>query len=160
MFAIRLVTLVSGAQFLVRGASKLAVSVRSAWGGQVDIALGNVVGSNTFNILGVLGVLGVSSLVAPAELQVAHTMLSFDRLVMVAVALACLPIFFTGHKISRWEGALFLCYFVVYTAVLLLAAQQHDALETYGTVMLTVVLPLTALTLAVIAARYWRARQR
>ena len=79
---------------------------------------------------------------------------------MLAVALACLPIFFTGHVIARWEGALFLAYYAAYMAYLLLAAQRHDLLDTYATAMLTVVLPLTAVTLAVFAARHWRARRR
>ena len=87
-------------------------------------------------------------------------MLSFDLLVMIAVAFACLPIFFSGHSIERWERWLFLFYYAAYTTFLLLAAQQHDALATYGTVMATVVLPLTAITLAVITMRHWRSRQR
>ena len=51
---------------------------------------------------------------------------------------------------------MFLGYYVAYTAWLLLASQQHDALGTYSLVMRTVVLPLTALTLLVAAARAWR----
>ena len=85
-------------------------------------------------------------------------MLSFDLPVMIAVAVACLPIFFTGNLIARWEGALFLGYYVAYTAYLVLAAQRHDALARYGLVMTTVVLPLTVVTLLVVAWREWRAR--
>ena len=85
-------------------------------------------------------------------------MLSFDMLVMIAVAGACLPIFFSGHEISRWEGGVFLFYYAAYTAYLLLAAQQHDVLDTYNTAMMTVLLPLTAITLAVIGIRHWRVR--
>ncbi|GAA4018658.1 calcium/sodium antiporter [Actimicrobium antarcticum] len=157
--ALGLSEMVIGLTIVAFGTSlpEVATSLVAALRGDRDIAVGNVIGSNTFNILGVLG---VSSLVAPAELPVAQAMLSFDMLVMIAVALACLPIFFTGHEISRWEGALFLGYYVVYMSFLLLAAQQHDAVATYGPVMLTVVLPLTALTLAVLAARHWRGRHR
>jgi cation:H+ antiporter len=136
---------------------EVATSVVAAVRGERDIAVGNVVGSNAFNILSVLG---LSGLVAPQALAVAPALLSFDLPVMIAVAFACLPIFFTGHAIARWEGALFLFYYAAYTAYLLLAAQRHDALATYGTVMTTVVLPLTAVTLAVIAAREWRAHRR
>ena len=50
------------------------------------------------------------------------------RPVMLAVAGACLPIFFTGHLIARWEGWLFFGYYVAYTQFLVLASQQHDAL--------------------------------
>ena len=79
---------------------------------------------------------------------------------MIGVAVACLPIFFTGHVIARWEGALFLAYFFAYTAYLLLAAQQHDLLDTYTAAMTTVVLPLIAVTLAVFVVRHWRERRQ
>lgn len=150
--------LVIGLTVVAAGTSmpEVATSIIAAIRGERDIAVGNVVGSNTFNILGVLG---VSSLVAPASLTVPQAMLSFDLLVMIAVALACLPIFFTGNLIARWEGALFLAYYVAYTVYLILAAQRHDALATYGFVMTTVVLPLTAVTLAVVAWREWRAQR-
>jgi cation:H+ antiporter len=155
--ALGLSEMVIGLTIVAAGTSlpEVATSVVATLRGERDIAVGNVIGSNTFNVLGVLG---VSSLVAPAALPVGQAMLSFDMLVMIAVAVACLPIFFSGHVIARWEGVLFLFYYAAYTAFLLLAAQQHDALATYGTVMATVVLPLTAVTLAVIAGRQWRAR--
>ncbi len=136
---------------------EVATSVVATLRGERDIAVGNVIGSNTFNLLGVLG---VSSLVAPLALPVAPAMISFDLPVMIAVAFACLPIFFSGQAIARWEGLLFLAYYVAYTAFLLLAAQQHDALSTYGTVLLAFALPLTTVTLAIIAWREWRGRRR
>jgi cation:H+ antiporter len=80
--------------------------------------------------------------------------------VMTAVAVACLPIFFTGHCIQRWEGAVFLGYYVAYTAYLLLDAAGHDALPAYSGVMAYFVLPLTVLTLAVVLARALRERRR
>jgi cation:H+ antiporter len=155
--ALGLSEMVIGLTIVAAGTSlpEVATSVVATLRGERDIAVGNVIGSNTFNILGVLGLSGV---LAPQALAVAPAMLSFDMLVMIAVAAACLPIFFTGHVIARWEGVLFLFYYIAYTAYLLLAAQQHDALATYGTVMLTAVLPLTAITLAVIAWREWQRR--
>jgi cation:H+ antiporter len=78
---------------------------------------------------------------------------------MTAVAVACLPIFFTGATIARWEGAVFLGYYVAYVAYLVLNAQQHDALTEYALAMRWVVLPLTVLTLLVIATREWRRRR-
>ena len=151
--------LVIGLTIVAAGTSlpEVATSLVATLRGERDIAVGNVIGSNTFNLLGVLG---LSSLVAPQALTVAPAMLSFDLPVMIGVALACLPIFFTGHLIARWEGALFLAYYAAYMAYLLLAAQRHDLLDTYAMAMATVVLPLTAVTLAVFAARHWRARRR
>jgi cation:H+ antiporter len=149
--------MVIGLTIVAAGTSlpEVATSIVATLRGERDMAVGNVVGSNTFNILAVLG---LSSLVAPQALPVAPAMLSFDLPVMIAVAFACLPIFFSGHVIARWEGALFLFYYIAYTAWLLLAAQHHDALAAYGAVMLTAVLPLTAITLLVIGFREWRAR--
>jgi cation:H+ antiporter len=157
--ALGLSEMVIGLTIVAAGTSlpEVATSLVATLRGERDIAVGNVIGSNTFNLLGVLG---LSSLAAPHALPVPPAMLNFDLLVMIGVALACLPIFFTGHVIARWEGALFLAYYTAYMAYLLLAAQQHDLLDTYGTAMITVVLPLTAITLAVFAARHWRAQGR
>jgi cation:H+ antiporter len=123
--------------------------------GERDIAVGNVVGSNIFNILAVLG---VSASVAPAELAVAPSMLAFDIPVMVAVAVACLPVFFTGNRIARWEGALFLGLYAAYTLYLILYASGHDALRGYSAVMGSFVLPLIAVTLIILAIRHWHHR--
>jgi cation:H+ antiporter len=149
--------LVIGLTIVAAGTSmpEVATSVVAALRGERDIAVGNVVGSNIFNILCVLG---LSALVAPASLTVPESMLSFDLPVMIAVAAACLPIFFTGNLIARWEGALFLGYYAAYTVYLVLAAQRHDALAAYGFVMAAVVLPLTLVTLLLVAWREWRAR--
>jgi cation:H+ antiporter len=129
---------------------EVATSVAAALKGERDIAVGNVVGSNTFNILGCLG---LSSLVAGNGLPVAPSILNFDLWVMLAVALACLPIFLTGHEIARWEGAVFLGYYAAYTGYLILAAQQHDALPQYSQMMLTFVIPITIVTLIVVMLR-------
>lgn len=147
--------LVIGLTIVAAGTSmpEVATSIIAALRGQRDIAVGNVVGSNTFNVLGVLG---LSGLVAPTSLVVPPSLLSFDLLVMIAVAVACLPVFFTGNLIARWEGVVFLGYYAAYTAYLLLAAQQHDALSTFSIAMSTVVLPLTVLTLIVVSWRTGR----
>ncbi len=149
--------LVIGLTIVAAGTSlpEVAASVTAAIRGQRDIAVGNVIGSNTFNVLGVLG---LSAAISAQPLPVAASMLSFDLPVMLAVAIACLPVFFTGRTIARWEGGVFLGYYVAYTAWLLLASQQHDALVGYGLVMRTVVIPLTALTLLIVTARAWKAR--
>ena len=62
--------------------------------------------------------LGLSALASPDAIQVARNALQFDLPVMIAVAIACLPIFFTGYSIDRWEGGLFLSYYAIYTAYL------------------------------------------
>jgi cation:H+ antiporter len=76
--------------------------------------------------------------------------------VMIAVAFACLPIFFTGGRINRWEGALFLFYFIAYTAWLVMNSAGSPSLTLLNSAMLSFVLPLTAITLALIVARTLR----
>lgn len=142
-------TLVAAGTSLPEVATSLVAAVRR----ERDIAVGNVVGSNLFNILGVLG---FSAAFAPRPLEVAAPVVAFDLPVMVAVSIACLPIFYTGRCIARWEGGLFFAYYLAYTLYLVLLSSRHDALETYEDVMGAFVLPLTAVTLAVLAARTWR----
>jgi cation:H+ antiporter len=180
LFVVGLLFLIVGAEALVRGASRLAamlgispliigltvvafgtsspelaVSVGAALSGQADIALGNVVGSNIFNILGVLG---IASVVAPGGIEVSSAVIGFDTPVMIAVALACLPIFFTGGTIMRWEGALLLAYYLAYTLYLILAASHHDALPRFSAVMMEFVIPITVVTMIVLALREVRNR--
>jgi cation:H+ antiporter len=140
--------LVIGLTIVAAGTSmpEVATSITAALKGERDIAVGNVVGSNTFNILGCLG---LSGLVAPEGLAVAPSIVSFDIWVMLAVAVACLPIFLTGREIARWEGAVFLFYYAAYTIYLILRSQEHDSLPAYSTAMLWFVVPMTVLALAV-----------
>jgi cation:H+ antiporter len=147
--------LVIGLTVVAGGTSlpELATSVLAGLRGERDIAVGNVVGSNLFNLLAVLG---LSALVAPQGVPVSSAILWFDLPVMIAVAGACLPMFFTGYAISRWEGSVFLGFYGAYTAYLILAATQHDALSTFSVAMGAFVLPLTALTLLVLGLRAFR----
>lgn len=149
--------LVIGLTIVAAGTSmpELATSVIASLRGERDIAVGNVVGSNIFNLLAVLG---LSSIVAPDGVQVADAALAFDIPVMVGVALICLPIFFTGFLISRLNGALFLFYYVAYTAYLLMAAQQHESLQTFSAAMVWFVMPATVIMLVTLAWRYQRSR--
>ncbi len=149
--------LVIGLTVVAAGTSmpEVATSITAAIKGERDIAVGNVVGSNTFNILGCLGVSGLvsGSLPGGAGLLMAPALLSFDIWVMLAVALACLPVFMSGREIARWEGGVFLLYYVAYVAYVILAAQQHDALQPFSVAMMSFVLPLTLITLVVVLLR-------
>jgi cation:H+ antiporter len=127
---------------------EVATSIMAAIKGERDIAVGNVVGSNIFNALGCMGVASLVS--GHAGLVVPPAAINFDLWVMVAVALACVPIFITGQVIARWEGAVFLGYYVAYVTYLVLAVQQHDTLGVFSTAMLSFVLPLTVITLVIL----------
>jgi cation:H+ antiporter len=145
--------LIIGLTIVAAGTSmpEVATSITAAIKGERDIAVGNVVGSNTFNILGCLGLSGLVS--GNLGLTMAPSLLAFDIWVMLAVALACLPVFMTGREIARWEGGVFFGYYIAYVAYLILAAQQHEALPVFSSVMMGFVVPLTVVTLVVVVIR-------
>lgn len=132
---------------------ELATSMVASWRRESDIAAGNVVGSNIFNIGCVLG---LTALISP--IPVAPAALAFDLPVMVGVAVACLPLFFRGNEISRWEGAVLVAYAFGYTGYVLLAAIDHPAVPGLRDALVAIVLPLTLLTLAIIIVREVRDR--
>ncbi|PKL99328.1 MAG: sodium:calcium antiporter [Gammaproteobacteria bacterium HGW-Gammaproteobacteria-9] len=156
--ALGLSELVIGLTVIAIGTSlpELATSIMAAFRGERDIAVGNIVGSNLFNLLCVLG---LASLVSPQAISVSPNALAFDFPVMIAVAVACLPIFFAGYSINRWEGALFVAYYVAYTLYLVLTSTGRPFAETFGDAMLGYALPLTAITLLVIAGRAWKTQR-
>jgi cation:H+ antiporter len=143
--------LVIGLTIVAAGTSlpEVAASLAAAFKGERDIAVGNVVGSCTFNVLGCVGLSGLAAGITGIALPIPPSVLAFDLWVMLAVMLACLPVFVSGCEIARWEGGLFLGGYVAYVAYLILAAQQHAALEAYSSVMLGFVVPLIIVTLVV-----------
>ncbi|MFP4275442.1 MAG: calcium/sodium antiporter [Paracoccaceae bacterium] len=88
---------------------ELATSVIAARRGQPEVALGNILGSNVFNVLGILG---VTALIAP--LPVDAMIRGFDIWVMLAATLALLAVAWTGTRISRREGLALLLAYLVY----------------------------------------------
>ena len=124
---------------------ELATSVVASFRGERDIAVGNVLGSNIFNILIVLGVAGT---ISPNGIQVSKALIQFDIPIAIAVAFACLPIFYSGQRIDRWEAFLFLFYYVFYTGFLILNATKQE-IPTYMNIMLWFVLPLTIIVLII-----------
>ena len=136
---------------------EVAASVAAAVKGERDIAVGNAIGSSIYNILLVLG---ATALVAPHGVAVAQSVQHFDIPVMIAASVACLPIFFTGYRIDRWEGAVFLGYYICYLSYLVLQATEHDLVEPFSEAMLFFVLPLTLLTFVILVTRSWRATRR
>ena len=150
--------LIIGLTIVAAGTSmpEVATSLVAAIRGERDIAVGNVVGSNIFNILAVLG---LTAIVAPEGVPVASGMLTIDMPFMIAVAVACLPIFLTGHTIARWEGFVFLGYYAAYTIYLILDATNHPTVTQYSNFMLLFVAPLTVITLIVSLGREVRRRR-
>lgn len=122
--------LVIGLTIVAAGTSlpEVAASLMAALRGERDIAVGNVVGSNVFNILGCLGLAGMA---APDGLVVAADLLRTDIWVLLAAMLACIPVFAYRHEITRWQGGLLLLSYMSYTTWLLLHTQQHPMLPRF-----------------------------
>lgn len=137
---------------------EIATTVLASIRGERDIAVGAVIGSVLFNLMGVIG---IAAAVAPKGIDVPPAALAFDLPVMLAVFAACLPIFFIGGRVSRGEGALFLFYYAAYTAYLILSAgNSSGALRVFNAAMTFFVLPITALTLVVLSLRWWQVQRR
>lgn len=94
---------------------EVATSVVAAIRGERDIAAGNVIGSNMFNLLGVLG---MTAAVAEDGIPVAIGVINRDILLMVVITLLCWPVFWSGHRIARLEGGIFLLLYLSYLAYL------------------------------------------
>ena len=144
-------SLVVGLTVVAVGTSlpELATAIIAVRRGERDLAVGNVVGSNIFNI-GL--VLGLPALISAEGIPVSSAAVAFDIPVMLAAAVALLPIAFTGFAVARWEGGLFVALYLAYTGYVVLAATEHDALEGFTAAMAWFVLPLIAVTLVAFTA--------
>lgn len=177
MVVIGIGCLVSAAQMLVKGGSdiaavlgvsdlligltivalgtslpELATSIVAGFKKKHDIAVGNIIGSNLFNLLAVAG---LSGFLVPGGMEVSRQAVVIDIPVMVVVSAACLPIFLTGHKVSRWEGFLFLGFYGVYLTYLILTAKAVPETPIFRSVVLVVIIPLTILTIALSVYRHF-----
>ncbi len=124
---------------------EVATSVLAAIRGQRDLAVGNAIGSNLFNLLAVLG---VTAVISPNAIPVAASAVQVDIPVMVAVAVACLPIFANGYVLNRWEGIAFLVAYAGYLTWLVLDATDHVSRDAYGDVAVFLVAPIVTVTIA------------
>ncbi len=129
---------------------ELATSVLASFRGERDIAVGNVIGSNIFNILVVLG---LTSTVSGTGINVSIEAREFDIPIMIAVAVMCFPIFFTDNQVSRREGILLLAYYLLYIGYLLANATNPNSFWV-GWIGMAVV-PLTLLMLGLLSWRTW-----
>jgi cation:H+ antiporter len=147
--------LVIGLTIVAVGTSlpEVATSVVAGIRGERDIAVGNAVGSNIYNILLVIGSAAVT---ADEGILVSSRALSFDLPVMVVTALVCLPVFFIGKRLGRRKGALFLGYYIAYTLFLILSHSEGGSVTLLSNVMVWFVIPSTVLLLAVQVARELR----
>lgn len=148
--------LVIGLTIVAVGTSmpEVATSLIAALKKESDIAVGNAVGSNIFNLLGVLGIAGI---VSPLSIPIQQYVLQFDLPVMVFVALVTLPIFYIDNRISRFEGGLLLAYFVTYMGYILLRAAESSTLPALQFFIICFS-SITFVVLVIVAFRTRRAR--
>lgn len=171
------VTLVLGSQLLVNSATKiaesfgvselvigltivaigtslpeLATSVMASIRGERDIAVGNVIGSNLFNIMLVLG---MSSIVSSNGVAVQEPAIRLDIPVMIGATIALLPICWNGFQIKRWEGFVLVSFYVLYVLYLLLDTNGHSAASVVGPAVFLVA-SLSVLGFSVTGYQGWR----
>ncbi len=91
---------------------EMAVSVVAALRRHADVAIGNILGSNIFNLLGILG---ISAFLQP--LPLAPRVALFDQWVMLGAAGILVLFLYTGMRLSRWEGAALLAGYAAYIAL-------------------------------------------
>lgn len=93
---------------------ELAAGLAAAFRRQTGVVIGNVIGSNIFNILGILG---ITSMIVP--LKVAPSILHVDIWVMLAATIAIVPIAFTTRRINRIEGSFMTAAYITYALVVI-----------------------------------------
>lgn len=96
---------------------EVVTSLVSVARGRDDVAIGNIIGSNLFNLLGILG---VSALIAP--LSVHPGIVASDNWWMLGVTIGLFPIMMSGRRITRLEGGLLLSVYVIYLGQLLVGS--------------------------------------
>ena len=180
MFAVGAVSVAIAAQFVVSGAGSLATSwgmselvvgltvlavgtsapeiatsVIAALRGNADVALGNAIGSNVFNLLFVLGLVSATH----SDLPVDNSLQNLNLPVMLAAAVLALPYAITRLQIERLEGIMFLVIYAAYTAYLVLDGTGNSISEEFGVVALMVITPLSLMVIAsATLRRRWRRR--
>lgn len=136
-------------------APEIVTSLLAARRGVPEMAVGGVIGSNISNLLLVGGLTALFSPIAvPAE------SLQFDMPIMLICAIACLPIFVSGHRIDRWEGLLFLCCFVGFTALLFVKPVMDEKFPTWSQLFWPIAIPLLLATVIAIAVHSFRSMSR
>ena len=97
-------------------APELVTTVISTVRNNRDIAVGNLIGSSVFNILIILG---VTCIVPATPVLVEDVLIRIDIPVMIAVAIFCVPVFYSGRQVTRIEGGLFVAAYLAYLSYLI-----------------------------------------
>jgi cation:H+ antiporter len=131
----------------------LMTSLIAALRGERDIAVGNVIGSNLFNLLGVLG---ATALISPEPLSISPNALDFDLPVMLVTAALALPMFYSGYRLTRLEGLLLLALYVVYGLHIVSFTTGMPLADRLERLMIHYALPVLGVAVAITTVRAWR----
>ncbi len=150
--------LIIGLTIIAVGTSlpEVATSIIASLRKEGDIAVGNAVGSNIFNLVFILG---LTAIISPGGIPVNADAISFDIPVMTAVAVACLPFFFNGLRLDRWKGFVFLAYYAAYTIFLILKSTKNGSMDAFGNAVIWFVIPISLLTLAFMMVKELRKKR-
>ncbi|MEG0247251.1 MAG: calcium/sodium antiporter [Pseudomonas sp.] len=132
---------------------ELAAAMIAALRGEREIAVGTVIGSNLFNLLGVLS---LTALITPEPLSISPNALAFDLPVMLGVAVLSLPVFYSGYRITRAEGLVFLCLYLAYGLHVVAFTTGMPLAGRLERLMLFYALPVLAVVLLFTTVRAWR----
>ena len=135
----------------------LATSLIAALRGEREIAVGNVIGSNLFNLLGVLG---LTALLAPTPLSVSPNAVDFDLPVMLGVVVLCLPVFYSGYRVTRAEGLVMLGLYLAYGLHVMAFTTGMPLAGKLEHLMLFYVLPALVAFLLFSTLRAWRRQHK
>ena len=132
---------------------ELATSLIAAVRGEREMAVGNVIGSNLFNLLAVLG---LTAVLAPEPLSISPNALDFDLPVMLGVAALTLPVFYSGYRVTRAEGLVFLCLYLAYGLHVVAFTTGMPLANRLEQLMLFYILPALGAVLLFTTLRAWR----
>ncbi|MBK0061167.1 calcium/sodium antiporter [Pseudomonas sp. S44] len=132
---------------------ELAAALIAALRGEREIAVGTVIGSNLFNLLAVLG---LTALTTPEPLTISPNALAFDLPVMLGVAVLSLPVFYSGYRITRAEGLVFLALYLAYGLHVVAFTTGMPLAGRLERLMLFYVMPVLAVVLLYTTLRAWR----
>ncbi len=132
---------------------ELVTSLVATYRGKVDLAIGNVVGSNLLNLFLILGLCATAS--GSRGLGVDPVLIQRDLPVMVVTTLACLPIFWSHGQITRLEGGILVMLYALYLGEQVLSNSVSSLTDEYRLITLTAVVPLVLVFLVWQALR-WR----
>lgn len=135
----------------------MATSLIAALRGQREIAVGNVIGSNLFNLLGVLG---LTAVLAPSPLSVSPNALVFDLPVMLGVVVLCLPVFYTGYRVTRAEGLVLLGLYLAYGLHVMSFTTGMPLANKLEHLMVYYILPVLVAFLLFSTLRAWRRQHK